>query len=144
MEAEHAHKGPISNLAAGFVVLAMIVAALAMWTVVPFGWLWIASQASDSQAPSTGPYMIVLFGVISSIVFLGWLLGRLNGLYIRITGTHTIVPMRPAWLKSMRDERPATHGPSVMETVIVISVILAVVTMTVWFFVLAGSPIPSQ
>lgn len=134
----------MSNVVALIVVLAMIVVALAMWTAVPFGWLWIASQVSESQEPSTGPYMLVLFGVISSIVMLGWLLVRLNSLYIRVTGTHTIVPIRPAWLKSMRDERPGIHAPSVMETVIVVSVILAIVAMTLWFFILAGSPLPNQ
>jgi hypothetical protein len=125
------------------IVLAMVVVALAMWTVVPLGWVWLASQISG-QDPSMGPYMLILVGIISSIVLLAWLLGRLNRVYIRITGTHTISPIRPAWLKSMRDERSNVGAPTVMETVIVASVVLAVIAMTLWFFILAGSPIPNR
>jgi hypothetical protein len=144
MARDYDHRGPVNQTAAGVVVVAMVVAALAMWTVVPYVWLWIASHLSKSQAPAMGPYMVVLFGVIASIVVLGWLLGRLNGLYGRITGSHAIASIRPAWLKSMRDEPDKPHGTTVMEAVIVISVILALVVMGFWFFVLAGSPIPSQ
>jgi hypothetical protein len=144
MSQDPERRGPINQTAAGLVVLAMIVAALSMWTVVPFVWLWIASQLSESQAPSMGPYMVVLMGVISSIVLLGWILGRLNSLYGRITGSHAIASIRPAWLKSMRDEPDRPHGASVMEAVIVTSVLLAMLVMALWFFILAGSPIPSQ
>jgi hypothetical protein len=144
MQEDHVQRGPVRNASAGVVVLAMIVTALSMWTVVPLLWLWIASQLSKSQAPSMGPYMVVLMGIIGSIVLLGWLLGRLNGLYGRITGSHAIASIRPAWLKSMRDEPEHVHGASVMEAVIVASVFLALIVMGLWFFILAGSPIPSQ
>jgi hypothetical protein len=143
MEQRQASRGPVTAASASVVVLAMILAALAMWTVVPFGWLWIASQVTKTQAPSMGPYMLVLAGVIASIVLLGWILIRLNRLYVRITGSHTIGPIRPNWLKSMRDEGAAS-APNVLEVVIVLSVLLAGVAMGVWFFLIAGSPIPSQ
>jgi hypothetical protein len=55
-----------------------------------------------------------------------------------------VAPIRPAWLKSMRDERPGPRQPTVLETVIVTSVILAIISMAGWFFVIAGSPLPSQ
>jgi hypothetical protein len=144
MSDERVHRGPVSNVAAGVVVIAMVIAALSMWTVVPFTWIYIASQLSSSQAPSTGPYMLVFVGVITSIVLLGWLLGRLNRLYIRITGTHTVAPIRPAWMKSMRDEPGTAGNPTVLEAVIVASVGLAILALVLWFFILAGSPLPSQ
>ena len=125
------------SLAGGIVVLAMTVAALSLWTVIPLSWVYIGSQIADSQFPSGGPYMIVLIGIVISILIVAWLLSRLNHLYIRITGTNTMAPMRPAWLKSMRDQE-VHRGTTVMEAVIVGSVLLAVIALVTWFFLLAG------
>jgi hypothetical protein len=69
---------------------------------------------------------------------------RLNGLYMRITGTNRLAPMRPTWLKSMRDTSPAAGSTTVVEAVLMGSVTLAVVVMTIWFFLLAGSPLSKQ
>ena len=121
----------------------MTVAALSLWTVIPLTWVYIGSQVADSQFPSGGPYMIVLIGIVVSILIVAWLLSRLNALYVRITGTNTMAPMRPAWLKSMRDQE-VHRGTTVMEAVIVVSVMLAATALVIWFFLLAGSPLPDQ
>ena len=52
--------------------------------------------------------------------------------------------MRPTWLKSMRDTSPGAGTTTVVEAVLMGSVLLAGATLTVWFFLLAGSPIPNQ
>ena len=132
------------GLAAFVVMLAMLVAALSLWTAIPLTWIYIGSKLSDTQFPSGGPYMLVLVGIVTSILIISWLLGRLNGLYVRITGTNTVAPIRPAWLKSMRDSPTTPRTPTVLETVIVGSVVLAAIAMGLWFFLLAGSPIPNQ
>jgi hypothetical protein len=125
-------------------VLLMIVAALSMWTVIPLGWVWIGSRISKTQDPAGGPYMVVLVGIVVSILVVSWLLGRLNRAYVHLTGTNTVEPIRANWLKSMRDTAGVPNYPTVLETVIVTSVILAILAMTVWFFVAAGSPLPNQ
>jgi hypothetical protein len=132
------------NFAATILVCLMIVAALSMWTVIPLGWVWIGSQISEGQAPSGGPYMVVLFGIVTSILLISWLLGRLNRIYIHLTGDRTVGPIRPRWLKSLRDSEAPRANPTVLETVIVTSVVLAILAATAWFFLLAGSPLPSQ
>ena len=143
MPPEEGHTTTGRWLAASIVVVAMMLAALSLWTVIPLTWIWIGSRLSDTQFPSGGPYMIVLIGIIVSILLISWLIGRLNGLYVRITGHNRVSAMRPVWLRSMRDE--ARHeGPTVVEAVIVGSVILALLAMTLWFFLLAGSPLPDQ
>ena len=131
------------NFAATIIVVLMIIAALSMWTAIPLGWVWVGSQVSSGQAPSGGPYMVVLVGIVVSILLISWLLGRLNRVYMHLTGTNSTEPVRPAWLKSLRDSEQK-HYPTVLETVIVTSVILAILSMTAWFFILAGSPLPSQ
>jgi len=132
------------HVAATFLVLLMIVAALSMWTVIPLGWVWIGSRLSNTQDPAGGPYMVVLVGIVVSILVISWLLGRLNRIYVHLTGTNTVAPIRAPWLKSMRDSEAPRAYPTVLETVIVVSVILALLAMTVWFFVAAGSPLPHQ
>jgi hypothetical protein len=130
------------GLAAGVVFLAMLVAAFALWTAIPLTWVYIASKVTRTQFPSGGPYALVAGGILVSVVIDAWLIGRLNSLYIRITGTNRLHSMRPTWLRSMRDSAPAA-SVTVVEAVMMASVMLAAVALTVWFFLLAGSPIPN-
>jgi hypothetical protein len=132
------------NLGASILVVVMVLAALSMWTAIPLGWVWVGSQVSEGQAPSGGPYMVVLIGVVTSILIMSWVIGRLNRLYVHLTGERTVAPIRPRWLKSLRDSEAPRANPTVLEVVIVTSVILAILAMTVWFFIAAGSPLPSQ
>jgi hypothetical protein len=136
---------PVFGAAAALVVAVMVLGAFSMWTVIPFGWIWIGSKVSHSQQPSGGPYMVVFFGIVISICTMAWILSRLNRVYVRLTGS-TNLPRRylPAWKKSLSDERGSPYGPSVLETVILASVLLAGLALAVWFFVAAGSPIPTQ
>ncbi|HET7122299.1 MAG TPA: hypothetical protein VFI17_13735 [Solirubrobacterales bacterium] len=132
------------SVAAAFVFLAMLLAAFSLWTAIPLSWVYIASKLSHTQFPSGGPYAIVAVGIVTSILFVAWLIGRLNNLYIRITGTNRLAPMRPGWLKSMRDTAPVQSSVTVVEAVLMASVMLAALALTAWFFLLAGSPIPNQ
>ena len=144
MTAETHSHNPARALAASAVFVAMLLAALALWTAIPLSWIYICSKVSHTQFPSGGPYMVVAVGIVASVIFVAWLIGRLNDLYIRITGTNRLEPMRPGWLKSMRDTSPAGSSTTVVEAVLMGSVILAAVALTTWFFLLAGSPIPNQ
>jgi hypothetical protein len=139
----HIHN-PGRALAAGVVFMAMLLAAFSLWTAIPLSWVYIASKLSHTQFPSGGPYAVVAVGIIVSILVVAWLIGRLNDLYIRITGTNRLAPMRPTWLKSMRDTGPEQSSVTVVEAVLMSSVMLAGVALTIWFFLLAGSPIPNQ
>lgn len=143
MNTTHTHD-PARGLAAGAVFVAMLLAAFSLWTAIPLSWVYIASKVSHTQFPSGGPYAVVALGVLTSIIFIAWLIGRLNNLYIRITGTNQLAPMRPTWMRSMRDAAPVRGSVTVVEAVLMASVLLAAVALTVWFFLLAGSPIPNQ
>ena len=146
MEERVRRHGPVSGAAAGFVVAIMVLGAFSMWTVIPFGWIWIGSRLSHTQQPSGGPYMVVFVGIVCSIIAMAWVLSRLNRLYGRITGSTKLSSTRylPAWKKSLSDERESPHGMSVLEAVILSSVLLAGLAMAVWFFIAAGSPLPTQ
>ena len=132
------------NLAATAVFFAMLLAAFSLWTLIPLGWVYIASKLAHSQFPSIGPYMIVIVGIIATVLVDAWLIGRLNDLYIRVTGTNRLVQTRPNWLKSLRDTGPVHNSVTVVEAVMMSSVMLAAMALVTWFFLLAGSPIPNR
>lgn len=136
--------GPARGIAAGVVFIAMLLAAFSLWTAIPLSWVYIGSKLSETQFPSGGPYAVVAVGIVVSILIVAWLIGRLNDLYIRITGTNRLGPIRPSWLKSMRDTAPVQSSVTVVEAVLMTSVMLAAVALTLWFFLLAGSPLPDQ
>lgn len=134
---------PLRRIAAAFVALMMLIAAFSLWTLIPLAWLWIGSQVAETQFPSMGPYAVVLFGVIFSIMLVAWLLGLMNELYLKLTGSHTVEPIRPGWLTAMSDTSTLRQTPTLLEAVIIGSVFFAVVSLLVWFFTAAGSPLPS-
>jgi hypothetical protein len=144
MATEKRTRQPVRGVAAGFVFVAMLLAAFSLWTAIPLSWVWIGSKLSETQFPSGGPYAVVAVGIFASIMVVAWLIGRLNDLYIRITGTNRLGPIRPSWLKSMRDTAPAPNSVTVVEAVLMASVMLAGLALTLWFFLLAGSPLPEQ
>ncbi len=135
---------PLRGLAASVVFVLMLIAAFALWTAIPVGWIWIGSQVATTQFPAEGPYAVVGVGIVATIVFDAWLIGRLNALYERITGTNRLAPMRAAWLRSMRDTGGAAGTTTVIEAVVMGSVLLAGLVFVAWFFLLAGSPLPDQ
>lgn len=143
MNTTHTHD-QARGIAAGVVFVAMILAAFSLWTAIPLTWVYIASKVSHTQFPSGGPYAVVAVGIIASVLIVAWLIGRLNSLYVRITGTNRLGPMRPTWMRSMRDAAPVRGSVTVVEACLMTSVMLAALALTIWFFVLAGSPIPNQ
>ncbi len=131
-------------MTASLIFVAMLLAALALWTAIPLGWIYIGSKVAETQFPTDGPYAIVAVGIIVSIVLDAWVIGRLNALYMRVTGTNRLSPMRPTWLKSVRDTGGASGTTTVVEAVLMGSVMLAVLVFVGWFLLLAGSPLPNR
>jgi hypothetical protein len=134
----------VRGMTASAIFIVMLFAALALWTVIPVGWIWIGSKVATTQFPAEGPYAVVAIGIVVTIVLDAWLIGRLNALYVHITGTNRLAPMRPSWLKSMRDTGSAAGTTTVVEAVLMGSVLLAGFVFVAWFFLLAGSPLPNQ
>jgi hypothetical protein len=135
---------PIRGMTASLIFLVMLFAALALWTVIPVGWIYIGSKIAETQFPAEGPYAVVAVGILVSILIDAWAIGHLNALYVRVTGTNRLAPMRPSWLKSMRDTGGSAGTTTVVEAVLMGSVMLAVLVFVGWFFLLAGSPLPNR
>jgi hypothetical protein len=124
-------------------VALMAVGSILMWIGLPLGLIWIASALSDSARPALGPYVLILAGLPLGMLAIGRLLGALDRAHGRVTGRLDDGPRRAVWLRSMRDERVERgRRRSVLDTVMAASVLLALLAGAVWFFVLAGSPLP--
>ncbi len=134
---------PGARAAAAGLILAMVVGSLVLWIAVPLGWLYLASQLTNSSQPSLGPYVLVIIGIPASMFGVGKALSRLNDAYGRVTGTTPRVRVQLPWHRSLRAEREGTHPRTVLDVVMVCSVGLALLVFAIWFFAFAGSSLPS-
>ena len=134
---------PFTSLAGLLLILLMIVGSLVLWIGVPVGWLYLASQLTETSSPTIGPYILVIIAIPVSMAIVGRFLFRLNDVYGRVTGTTPEVRVRAPWLKSVRGERGSGRPRTVLDVVMVLSVATAVLAMLIWFFFFAGSSLPT-
>jgi hypothetical protein len=135
---------PLQPVAKAALIAVMAVGSVALWLGVPIGWLWIGSQwQSESQSTGFGPYMLVLAGIVVSVALLAKGLAMINRVYGRVAGDESKVRVRLPWHRSMRGDDDSRYQRNVLDVVMVISVSIAVLAMTIWFFFFAGSPLPS-
>jgi hypothetical protein len=123
------------------IVILMIIGSLALWVVIPLGWILLASSMTTSTQPTMGPYLMVLFGIPITMVVVGKGLSKLNTLYGKVTGTTPEVRVTAPWHRSMRGERDSGRPLDVLSVVMIISVSLAATCFGLWFFLFAGSSI---
>ena len=124
----------------------MAVGGLAMWIANPVLWLWITSRLQSGTQASMGPYALLLLGVILTCVAIGKGLSSLNRYYARITGNAPTVRVILPWRRSLRGGRSQnreTDGRmpvSVLDVIMVLSVVLAIVSFSTWYLVVEPTP----
>lgn len=124
-------------------LILMAVGSVFLWLVVPVGWLWIASHATKTSAPTLGPYLLVIFAVPLTMWIVGRLLFRTNHLYERVTGQDAEVRVQLPWHKSLRDSANSGRRTTVLDVVMIGSVSIALTAFGIWFFFFAGSSLPT-
>jgi hypothetical protein len=130
--------GPI---AAAALIAAMVVGSLAVWTVIPIAGLWVASQLSDNPQLGVVPLLVAAGVIPTAMAFAIELLARVERLHMRLTGTAPQARFVPAWRRSLGDSRSVRL--TVLDRIMVASVLVAVIAMAVWFFAFAGSSLLS-
>jgi hypothetical protein len=131
------------KLLAVLLIALMAIGSILLWLGIPVGWLYLVSRLVSSSQPSMGPYVLVLVGIPVSMIVVGKALSKLNRVYGELTGTTPTVRMRNPWMKSMRGERDSGRPRTVLDVVMVWSVSLALLCFGIWFFVFAGSSLPT-
>jgi hypothetical protein len=121
--------------------------AVNIWTGAPLLALWVGSQVVGQTTLSMEAVFVVVI-VLAVLVFgMAIALAWLNGSYDRLTGRPPR-ETRLSWLRTMNldehEEEDELIGfrVSLLERIVVMSVYLAVITLLVWFFFFAGSPLP--
>ena len=125
-----------------FLIALMAIGSVVMWIGVPVGLIYLASRLADSSKPSMGPYVLILVGLVVGMMAVGKLLGALDRYHGRITGLDDGKPEQAAWMKSMRGDRERKRRRSVLDSVMIISVGVALLLFGIWFFAFAGSSLP--
>jgi hypothetical protein len=124
-------------IAAAALMALMVVGSLAVWTVIPIAGLWAASQLSDAQLG----LLAAAGGIPAAMAFAVRLLVRVERLHMRVTGSAPQARVVPAWRRSLGDSRSVRL--TVLDRVMVASVLVAMIAMAVWFFAFAGSSLPT-
>ena len=127
-----------------FLVLLMGVGSIVMWLGVPLGLIYGASRLADTSAPTLGPYLLVFIGLPIGMAVMAKLLGYLDRVHQSYTRTGDDRPQQAPWMRSMRGERGSTRKRGVLDTVMIVSVGLALVLFGIWFFGFAGSSLPGS
>jgi hypothetical protein len=114
--------------------------SLALWIVVPFGSLWIASHlGNDAQTVVLSALIITPIAMLACGLGLSWL----YGMYLRVSGEHS-TRERTAWLGSLSgDRRPKRGRRPILDTSLTISAGTAIVLILVWFLFLAENYSPA-
>ncbi len=123
------------TLAAG-----IFLGSLALWIVVPFGSLWIASHlGDDAQTVVLSTLIICPIAMLLCGLGLSWLYGA----YLRVSGAR-VSRDRTAWLGSLSgDRRPKRGRRPILDMSLTISAGTAIVLLLVWFLFLAENYSPA-
>ena len=128
---------------AGLIAL-MALGSVMLWLGAPIGWLYVGSQyQAKSESAGFGPYLLVIGGIAVSVFVLTKALSALSRAYDRASGQTEPVRVRLPWHRSMRGDKDSRPPRNVLDVVMVISVGIAVLAMTIWFFFFAGSSLPT-
>jgi hypothetical protein len=117
----------------------MVVGAASMFTVVPLVCLWVASMLTSSQVAGI---LAALVSVPVAMIAFGSQLVRLDNLYVRVTAWDRGPRVAPAYRRGLTDTN-FNRPTSVLDRVMVAAVMIALAVDSVWFFLFAGSPLPS-
>lgn len=126
--------------------VAMVLAALNIWTGAPLLAVWVGSRVVTSSTQVTmGAVFLVVVVLFAACLGLIYVLNWASSTYDAITGRPQSVRRHVPWLRSMRAERVnyerAKHEVTAIERILVAMVALVFVLFEIWFFFFSPSPI---
>jgi hypothetical protein len=131
-----------------FLLIAMVVVTVNIWTGGPLLALWIGSRLQ----PSSGPSMLAVAAAAVSLGVISYGLVRLLAVidhhYGLAAGRSMVVRRHVPWLRSMRGERPHKQKRftelAPLDVILVTCVVVVVIVFEVWFFFFSSSPIDQR
>ena len=129
-----------TRLLSALLAVGIFLGSIALWVVVPFGSLWLASRLSGD---ATTVVLSVLIICPVAMLAAGLALNAMYKAYLRVSDAQP-VGERTAWLGSLSgDRRPQRGRRPVLDFSLTFSALLAIVLMIVWFFLFAENPSPA-
>jgi hypothetical protein len=110
------------RLAAGFLIVLMLIGSFALWVGVPAGGLWLTGRLTESPVAALALALVL---ITTGIALFAMVLAWVNALYLRITGAVQFDDDLPVRLR----------GP--LESLLVGSLVIAILAFLVWFFLFA-------
>ena len=122
----------------------IVVGSLLFWVGIPLFWIWVAGQLTE-EYPSI--YLLAAAACPLTMIGWGWILYRVNLIYVELAPPPPDAPgtQRSAWLGSLSDNRtPKRRQSTLLDVSMIVSVIIALTALAVWFFAFAHSagPLP--
>jgi hypothetical protein len=137
---------PARRVLAAFLAVVIVLGCGVLWIGVPIAGFWVAGQLFTK---STHFLIFALLTVPLTMVLFGFLLYRVNALYMTLRDQEAGPPPRSGWLVSTTDERRDLRlrrgQRQLIDVAMTASIVTALVLMVVWFFFLAQmrlAPLP--
>jgi hypothetical protein len=121
---------------AALLAVAIVVGSAVLWIGIPLAGLWLAGEFTTT---ATAFLFATLGGIPLAMVGFGWVLYRVNALYLRARGPEAgDARSRSAWLVSLSDERAGSRRARaprrLIDVAMTVSLTAALILMAVWFF----------
>jgi hypothetical protein len=128
-----------------FLLAAMAVVAVNIWTGSPLLALWVGSRLQGTSGLSMGAVFAVIAVMILASLGLIKLLGVLGARHDRLLGIPPGPRRQQPWLRSLSGERTRDQRRrqriTALDVVLVGTVLIASLAFEVWFFFFSGSSI---
>jgi hypothetical protein len=132
-------RGDLTGLVTALLAVAIVVGSAVLWIGIPLLGLWLAGRFTTT---AEGFLFATLGGIPLAMIAFGWVLYRVNGLYLRSRGPDEHQEHRhSAWLVSYSDERGRSRRARaprrLIDVAMTVSLSVALVLMVIWFFFLS-------
>jgi hypothetical protein len=129
----------VASVLTAVLALAIVAGSGVLWIGIPFLGLWLAGRFTTT---AEGFLFATLGGIPLAMVAFGWVLYRMNAVYVRVRGPDETPERRhSAWLVSLSDERGQSRRARaprrLIDVAMTVSLSIALVLMAIWFFFLS-------
>ena len=132
-------RGDLAGAVTAALAVAIVVGSAVLWIGIPLLGLWLAGRLTTT---AEGFLFATLGGIPLAMVGFGWVLYRVNALYLRSRGPDAHGERNhSAWLVSVSDERGRSRRDRaprrLIDVAMTVSLTIALVAMVIWFFFLS-------